>query len=154
MRRTRLGAGGLGRVKGQLGQEAAARRIAPGNLLQLIEIGCAGTNIVVQALEMRQIPLTNQSDLPRPGRRFVTQPAKERTELRPVRGGRWRRCESIQQSEVPAGSGQMCQRIPRRCGADTWQQLQHAEAGDGVSRVLDPAQHAQHVLDMRRLKEL
>jgi hypothetical protein len=48
----------------------------------------------------------------------------------------------------------MHQRVTRRSGTDTWQQLQHAEAGDGVSRVLDPAQHAQHILDMGRLKEL
>src|SRR5208282_4051479 len=103
---------------------------------------------------MRQIPLTNQSDLPRPGRRFVTQPAKERTELRPVRGGGWRRCKGIQNSEVPAGSGEMRQRIPRRRRTDAWPQLQHAEGCDGVSRALDPAQHAQHVIDMRCLKEL
>jgi hypothetical protein len=73
MRRTRLGARGLRRVKGQLGQEAGARRIIPGNLLQLIEIGRARTTIVMQTFEMWQTPLTNQSDLPRPGRRFVAQ---------------------------------------------------------------------------------
>ena len=42
----------------------------------------------------------------------------------------------------------------RRRGTDTWQQLQHPKSGDQVSRVLNPAQHAQHVLDMGRFKEL
>jgi hypothetical protein len=62
-----------GGVQGQLGQKAAACRIGPGNLLQLIEIGRARTNIVMQTFEMWQIALTNQRDLPRPGRRFVAQ---------------------------------------------------------------------------------
>ena len=52
MRLTRFGAGGLGRIQGELGQEGAARCITPGNLLQLIEIGRTRTNIVVQALEV------------------------------------------------------------------------------------------------------
>ena len=42
----------------------------------------------------------------------------------------------------------------RRRGTDTWQQLQHPKSGDGVSWVLDPTEYAQHVLDMRRFKEL
>lgn len=46
MRRTRLGAGGLRRVQGQLGEEGAARRISPGYLLQLIEIGPARSSMV------------------------------------------------------------------------------------------------------------
>jgi hypothetical protein len=142
MRRTRLRAGTLGRVQGQLGQEAAARLIASGNLLQLIEIGCPRTRIVVQAFEMWQIPLTNQSDLPHPRRRFVAQRRKEPAEARPVRRSGRRRRKGIQQSEVSAGRGEMRQSVARRRGTDAWQQLQHAESGDGVSRVLDPAQYA------------
>jgi hypothetical protein len=32
--------------------------------------------------------------------------------------------------------------------------LQHAECSDGIPGVLNPAQYAQHVLDVRRLQEL
>ena len=48
----------------------------------------------------------------------------------------------------------MCQRAARRCGTDAGQHLQHAERGDGISRVFDPSQYAKNVLDMRRLKKL
>ena len=103
---------------------------------------------------MWQIPLTNQSDLPCPGRRFIAQQRQERAELRPVRGGGSRRCKGIQQREVPVGCGEMRQRTARRRGTDTWQQLQHPETGDGVSWVFGPTEYAQHVLDMGRFKEL
>ena len=39
-------------------------------------------------------------------------------------------------------------------GPDAGQQLRHAEAGDTVARVLRPAQHGEHVLDVRGLEEL
>jgi hypothetical protein len=66
----------------------------------------------------------------------------------------WRRSKGVQRSKVPTRSGEMRQSIAGRRGADAWQELQHAERGDGVSRVLDPSQYAQHIFDMSRLKEL
>ena len=49
------------------------------------------------------------------------------------------------------GSGVLAMRVEdalRGRRADARQQLQHAEAGDAVARVLGEAQHRQHVLDM------
>jgi hypothetical protein len=61
-----------------------------------------------------------------------------------IAASRSRRIAAGQPIEHPAGG--------RR--ADAGQQLQHAEPGDAVARVLRPAQHRQHVLDVRRLEEL
>ena len=108
-------------------------------MLQLIEIGRARSNMVVQAFEMWQIPLTNQSNLPRPRRRLIAESGKERAKLRPVRGGGRRRRKRAERAEIPASIGQIRQRIARRRGTDAGQQLQHAERSDGVSWVLDPA---------------
>jgi hypothetical protein len=44
--------------------------------------------------------------------------------------------------------------LRRRGRADARQQLQAAERGDAVARVVGPAQHGQQVLDVRRLEEL
>jgi hypothetical protein len=48
----------------------------------------------------------------------------------------------------------MRQRTAYRSGPDAREQLQHAETGDRVSWVLNPAQDTEHVLDMCCLKEL
>ena len=45
-------------------------------------------------------------------------------------------------------------RAPRRCRTDTRKQLEHAKARDAVARILGPAQHRQHILDVRGLEEL
>src|SRR5215475_9681978 len=98
MRRACLGAGRLWRIQGKLGQKSRARAIGSGDLLQLIEIGRTCTDIVVQSLEMREIPSADHSNLPRPGRCLVVQPGKHSTKFSPVRlGGRWRR-EDVQRS--------------------------------------------------------
>jgi hypothetical protein len=55
--------------------------------------------------------------------------------------------------EIPAGVGEMRERVSGRCGTDARQYLQHAKCSDRVPRVLDPTQHTDHVLDVRRLKE-
>src|SRR6516225_3565390 len=103
MRRTGLGAGRLWRIQGQLSEKIGARPIGSGDLLQLIEIGRACEEIVVQPLKMREIPSADHSNLPCPGRRPATQRGKHRTKVPPVRlGGRWCR-ELVQRSEIPAG---------------------------------------------------
>ncbi len=37
--------------------------------------------------------------------------------------------------------------------ADARQQLQHPGAGETVARILGPAQHGEHILDVRRIQE-
>ena len=52
MRRTGLVAGGVRRIKCQIGEKTLARRIAGRDLLELQEVSAAGGRVLVQALEM------------------------------------------------------------------------------------------------------
>jgi hypothetical protein len=52
MRRLRLGAGGVGRIEGQLGKEALAGVVARRDLLELVQVGTAGAGIVIDPLEV------------------------------------------------------------------------------------------------------
>jgi hypothetical protein len=67
--------------------------------------------------------------------------------------GGWSR-EAGQRAKVSPGSGQVHQRFARHGRTDAMQQLEDSERGDDVPRILDPAQNAQHVLDVRRFEEL
>src|SRR5580700_6855102 len=139
MRRNRLGAGGLGRVQGQLGEKGAPGRIGPGDLLQLVEVGDARTGVVVEMLQMRLIPAADQRHLPCPGGRFTAKPGEQAAQLRPMRRGGGRCSETIKGSKVPAGSAQVCEYLPCGRRTDARQQLHDAERRYGVPGVLDPA---------------
>ena len=56
----------LRRVEGQLGEEALARGVLPGQQLELIEVAQARVELLVQALEVRPVPLAHQIHLSRP----------------------------------------------------------------------------------------
>ncbi len=60
--------------------------------------------------------------------------------------------ERLEASRLPPRSRSMTRCALRRAHAG--QQLQHAERGQRVARVVGPAQHRQQVLDVRRLEEL
>ncbi len=63
-----LVAGRIRRVERQLGQEAFARRIARGDLLELQQVGLPRRRVLVDAFEMRLIPEPDALDLGRPAR--------------------------------------------------------------------------------------
>ena len=77
----------VGWVERQLAQEPLARRVARGELLQLLQISRARVRRVVQALEVRLVPAPDHPELTLP----VSGPATERThqlaEQRPIRAG-------------------------------------------------------------------
>ena len=65
-RRAGFVAGGVRRIEGQLGEEALARGVAGGDLLQLHEIGAARRGVLVHAFEVRLVPVAGVGDLGRP----------------------------------------------------------------------------------------
>ena len=44
--------------------------------------------------------------------------------------------------------------VPRRGRPEPRQKLDHSKCGNGIPRILDPAQHAQQVFDMSSFEEL
>ena len=69
----------------------------------------------------------------------------------PARGG----AGSVGKRRERIGAvGHAVEHALRRRRPDAGQELQHAEAGDAVARVLDEAQQRQHVLDVRGVEEL
>ena len=50
-------------------------------------------------------------------------------------------------------AARLVEHLRRRLRPDAGHQLQHAETRDAVARILDPAQHREHVLDVRGLEE-
>jgi hypothetical protein len=69
--RDRLGAGGLGRIEDQFSEEASPRRIDSDDLLQLVEIARAGTDIA--SAPDGTDTNANQRHLPDPRRRAAAQ---------------------------------------------------------------------------------
>ena len=85
-----LVAGGVGRIERQLGQEALARRIAGGDLLELEQIGAARLGVLVDALEMRLVPEPRAFELGRPAGTAVRSSPTASTKAvqsSPARGG-------------------------------------------------------------------
>src|SRR5258708_26022081 len=58
----------VGRIKGQLGQEPLSALVASGDLLQLGDVSGAEMSIIVQPVEVRLVPLPNESKFRWPGR--------------------------------------------------------------------------------------
>ena len=52
---------GVGRIKGQLGQEPLSALVASGDLLQLGDVDGPESSIIVQPVEVRLAPLPNES---------------------------------------------------------------------------------------------
>ena len=78
-RRAGLVAGRVGRVEGELGEEALARGIAGGDLLELEEVVPADDGVVVDALEVRLVPEAHALQVGRPAglrRRAGPRPAR------------------------------------------------------------------------------
>ena len=60
-------AGGVRRIERELGQEALARGELRREQLQLFQVTEAGVELIVQALEVRAIPVARHRQLPHPG---------------------------------------------------------------------------------------
>ena len=156
-RRPGLVAGRVGRIERELGEEALARGIARGDLLELQRGRRARMRgVLVHALELRLVPA------PRPAR------ARPASGCAGAQRGEQRRRSAANRLRARGGAGAASASPPMRSAArrapsssapargraDARQQLQHAEAGDAVARVLGEAQHREHVLDVRGVEEL
>ncbi|MNY13187.1 hypothetical protein D3C86_1463070 [compost metagenome] len=141
-------AGRARRIERQFGQEALARGIGGRDPLDLLEIGLPRGGIVVNALQMRQVPRHHLLELrwPRRGRRH--QPARQGDQLGPGRRGGGRGLEGFQRQKRLGGRFQPPQHARGGFRAHAGQQLQGAEAGHAVARILQPAHHGHHVLDV------
>ena len=100
-----LGAGGVGRIEGELGEEALAARIGGRDLGELRQIGLAHGGIVVDALEMRGVPAADEVELGRPSRGAAAHQPDRVAECRPVLGGGGRRLEAFERVQRIAGLG-------------------------------------------------
>ena len=144
-------AGGRGRVEGQLGQEAS-RRGSGGQPLQLVEVGARarGRSRRAPRAAGRRTRRTSPSCA---GQGAAPELRHHADQPRPVLGrGARRRARR----PAPAAVRRVVQALERLAGdarADAGQELQHPERGHLVARVLRPAQHRQHVLDVRGLEE-
>ena len=147
-----LVAGGVRRIERQLGEEALARRIAAGDLLELDQVGAAGLGILVDAVEMRLVPEPRAFEVGRPVRAADVGDGARRKSFQssPARGGAG---ASRQRRDRIGAAGHVVEHALRRGRADAGHQLQQPEAGDAVARVLDEAQQRQHVLDVGGVEE-
>ena len=153
-RRSRLVAGGVRRVEGELGQEALAARIAGGDLLELEKVVAPDDRVLVDALQMRLVPQPHPLHLRRPSRAPAAQVAGKRREVRPVGRRPRRRPPGRERRAGLRPLRQPVEHLRRVRRADAGEKLQHAEARHPVARVLGEAQQRQHVLHVRRIEEL
>ena len=145
VRRRALVSTGLGRIQGQLGQEALTAAKARRKAVEVLEICRAYRRIAVQPLELRRVPLPQARELAGPlllGRKLLQQAGK----LGPVRA---RCCGNGSGGKRRQGSPRLpeiIQAAPCHRGPDTGQQLQRAKAREFVTRIVDEAQHRECVL--------
>ena len=74
-RRSRLGAGGVRRIERELGQEALARDVGGSDRRELREVAGARRRVVVEALELRLVPVGDEVELRRPRAPFARRSA-------------------------------------------------------------------------------
>ena len=96
MRRAGAVAGRVRRIEREIGQEALARGIAGGDLLELHEVGAAHGGVLVDALQMRLVPEADIFEIGRPAADLRAQPGKQLDESRPVGLGPLRRTKRRQ----------------------------------------------------------
>ena len=102
---------------------------------------------------MRLVPLPDQIELRRPISRCVPQLHHQLDQVAPSRRRLGWRGEGGERVGCLT-AGHAIQDLAGGRRADAVQHLHDAEPGDAVGRVLRPAQHSQHVLDVGRLHEL
>ncbi len=89
-------AGGVGRIESQLREEALAGRVLPRQQLQLIEVPQPRMEVLVEALEMRPVPVARRVHLPLPQPLRVPERAHQLAQLVPGGGRLLRRAEGLQ----------------------------------------------------------
>ncbi|SQH17216.1 Uncharacterised protein [Bordetella parapertussis] len=152
-RRTGLVAGRVGRVQRQLGEEAFARRIAAGQPGQLLQVGAAHARVVEDALQLRPVPLQRGIHVGGPGPARLAQRRVGGDEFAPLLARRRARLELAHGRQR---IGRLRHGVHQLAGggrADAGHQLRHPETGQPRARVLGPAQHGQHVLEMGGLEK-
>ena len=116
--------GGTRRVQRQFGEKSFSSRIAAGNLLQLLEVGFARIQTVVQAFQLRLVPASHQRDLRLPATIVelrARQLLQQRAKCRPVFGSRGSEVEirAAMKTESPRrrGARNNATRSPAPCRA-------------------------------------
>src|SRR6266704_47979 len=100
------------------------------------------------------IPRSYQANLPSPGGLGTPKPSQQSPEVRPGGSRRIRRNETCKLGQVESVPVEMRHRFLCIGWPDPRQQLQNAEAGEGITRIFCPAQDRQQVLDMCGLDKL
>ena len=150
-----LVAGRVGRVEGQLGQEALARGVAGGDLLELQEVGARGRArpraCARDAARTRGAPARARPASRARRAELDDRPRRSRPSRRPRAAAASNARSARAASGASAGAVEDLRRGRR---PDAGQELEDAEAGDAVARVLGEAQERQHVLDVGGVEEL
>ena len=103
---------------------------------------------------MRLVPAAHQLDLGRPAGRSAAHQPQRIGEGRPIRLRRGRRLEAGEVLHLAVIAREAIERAGRGGRSDAGQQLNDAEAGDTVARILGKAQDREHVLDVGGFQEL
>ncbi len=141
------------RVERDLGQETFAIGMATRQGDELVEVECAHLEIVVQALQMRRIPVARQLQVLRPAQARGAQARIQRAERLPLDAAAGRHRERRQRGGDIAALAHRVQHTGGSRLADSGNQLQHAEPGQAPAWILGKAQQRQQILDMRGLQE-
>ena len=146
-----LVAGRVRRIERQLGEEALARRIAAGDLLELDQVGAPCLGVFVSSFQVRFVPEPGAFEIRRPVRMAVISAtaATNAFQSSPARRRGWRRASAAIGSAPPRyGRARAAPRSSRRRD-----QVHQPKAGHAVARVLDKTQQRQHVLDVGGIEE-
>ncbi len=102
---------------------------------------------------MRFVPEPGTFQLGRPAGAARAEVGDGRDEALPVVAGAGRRRGFGESDKGIAGLGHVVEHALRRCGPDAGNKMHQPKPGDTVARVLDKAEHRQHVLDMRGIEK-
>src|ERR1700722_10719120 len=95
----------------------------------------------------------HQAQLTRPGALRGSKYHQKLSKLAPAVRGRLRRLPLLQRCKRASRGLEMIERVAGIRRAHAGQELHNPERGDGIARIVRPAQHREEILDMRRLEK-
>ena len=135
-------------------QKSLARLVLRRQQLELVEIADARVHVFVQPLHVRLVPLAHQVDLAAPLAIRIAERREQFDEFLPRDARVGRRLELFERGPQMVAGDEVIERALGIRRAHARHELQHAEAGELVVRIVGPAQHRQQILDVRGLEEL
>src|SRR5580698_4865521 len=126
------------RIERQVGEEALARRVLRREVLELFEIAHAAERRIVEALELRLVPITHEPNLSGPRRGRIRKLFHEHAESLPIH---FRELRSIEVGKALDGKAlrlEMLEHLLGMGGTDAGNELEHTESRDAVAWIIAP----------------